>query len=313
MGGKKTEILRYTTDDGNTIELPAALIIGDTEGPEGVITAGIHGKEYCSIYSALKLFCELSPADIRGSLKIITICDTASFESGEGCLSPIDSLNLDRCFPGKLKGSYSEVLAARIFDEIKGADFHIDIHTGSSEEQTDSFAIYHRGRNPERNDKSHEIAYYAGQPNIVITEAEGRWADAGTCYSNTYEKIGIPSALLVYGLQGTNEAECIERSSQSISNVLRRFGLLKGPVKPVGRPQIFESMQEVHAKNKGLLYRSVSVGENVRRGQLIGVLADYFGKPVEKILSPLNGKVLFMTKNPAVLEDGFIAAIGIGK
>ena len=313
MGGKKADILNFTTADGKNIDLPVGLIIGDAPGPEAVITAGIHGKEYCSIYAAQKLFCELSPSDIKGSLKIITVCDTATFETGESNSSPIDDLNLDRCFPGKLKGSYSFVLAARIFDEIKGADFHIDLHTSSSAEHTDSFALYHRGRCAQRNDKAHEIAYYSGEPNIVITEAEGRWQDGGTCYSNVYEMIGIPSTMLIYSVHGSDEAECISRCAGGITNVLRRFGLLKGAPAPVGRPQIYESMVEVRAHSKGVLYRSVTVGDVVRRGQLIGILADYFGKPLEKILSPINGKVMFMTRSPAIPKDGFVAAIGIGK
>lgn len=313
MGGKKADVLHFTTAENKVIDLPTGLIIGDSPGPEVVITAGIHGKEYCSIYAAQKLFCELTPADIKGSLKIITVCDTASFESGESNASPIDELNLDRCFPGKLKGSYSFVLAARIFDEIKGADFHIDLHTGSSAEHTASFALYHRGRNAQRNDRSHEIAYYSGEPNIVITETEGRWQDGGTCYSNVYELIGIPSAMLIYGLHAMDEAKCISHCVSSVTNVLRRFEMLKGVPAPVGRPLIYESLAEVHTQAKGILYRSVTVGDTVKRGQMIGMLADYFGKPVEKVLSPINGKVLFMTRSPAIAENGFVAAIGIGK
>ena len=81
MGGKKTELLQFQTEDGRKIELPVALVIGDVEGPDAVVTAGIHGGEYCGVLAAIKLFRELSPADIKGSVKIITVCDTAAFES----------------------------------------------------------------------------------------------------------------------------------------------------------------------------------------------------------------------------------------
>ena len=46
MGGKKTEILHFDIGDGKSINLPVAVVTGDAEGPDAVVTAGIHGGEY---------------------------------------------------------------------------------------------------------------------------------------------------------------------------------------------------------------------------------------------------------------------------
>lgn len=46
MGGKKTELLQFQTEEGRKFELPVALVIGDAEGPDAVVTAGIHGGEF---------------------------------------------------------------------------------------------------------------------------------------------------------------------------------------------------------------------------------------------------------------------------
>ena len=81
MGGKKTEIVHFDIEDGRSIDLPVALVTGDSEGPDAVITAGIHGGEYGGIFAAIRLFRELSPSDIKGSVKFITVCDTAAFET----------------------------------------------------------------------------------------------------------------------------------------------------------------------------------------------------------------------------------------
>lgn len=311
MGGKKTELLQFQTEDGRKIELPVALVIGDVKGPDAVVTAGIHGGEYCGVLAAIKLFRELSPADIKGSVKIITVCDTAAFESRNVSFSPLDKNNLNRSFPGKAKGSYNGVLAAKIFDEIKGADYHMDLHCGEVLERSAPFAIYHRGRKGELNDRSHEMAYYYGLPNIMITETEGRWSDKGTCYASVYENIGIPSALFQTGGLGIASADSVNTHTEGIKNVLRRFGTLRGNVQPVGRPQIFENMEMVYAKSRGIHYRRVSVGDMVRRGQMIGLLTDYFGTPTEKVLAPIDGKVLFMSESAAMTEKDFVAAVGV--
>ena len=291
MGGKKTEILQFPTDGGQTIELPVGLIIGDEPGPEAVITAGIHAGEFCSELAAIKLLHELTPADVKGSVKIITMCN--------------------RCFPGQIKGNYNDVLAAKIFDEIKGADYHIDLHGSGAQERSVPFAAYHRGRRGELNDRSHEMAYYFGMPNIMITETEGRWSDKGCCYSSVYENIGIPSVLFQTGGLTAASAEAVKIHIDGVKNVMRRLGSLRGNQQPVGRPQIFENMEKVRASKRGIYYRRVRVGDMVKRGQMIWLLTDYFGTVIEKFIAPVTGKVLYMTESSSLQEKGFVAAIGV--
>ena len=311
MGGKKTEILQFPTDGGQTIELPVGLIIGDEPGPEAVITAGIHAGEFCSELAAIKLLHELTPADVKGSVKIITMCNTAAFETG--AFTPVfaDENNLNRCFPGQIKGNYNDVLAAKIFDEIKGADYHIDLPGSGAQERSVPFAAYHRGRRGELNDRSHEMAYYFGMPNIMITETEGRWSDKGCCYSSVYENIGIPSVLFQTGGLNAASAEAVRIHIDGVKNVMRRLGSLRGNQQPVGRPQIFENMEKVRASKRGIYYRRVRVGDMVKRGQMIGLLTDYFGTVIEKFIAPVTGKVLYMTESSSLQEKGFVAAIGV--
>lgn len=310
MGGKKTEILRFESGDGHAINIPVAVVVGETGGPDAVITSGIHGGEYGSIFAALKLFRELSPADVKGSVKFITVCDMSVIEGRRTHLSA-DGENLNRSFPGRTGGGYAQALAAKIIDEIKGADYHMDLHCCQPLCSSVPLCTYHRGRSGALNDGSHEIAYYYGLPNIVITESEGRWQDKGTCYASVYENIGIPSALVQTGTPCANDDENTLRHIAGMKNVLRRFGTLKGATAAVGRPQIYENMEWVYAKNSGLYRRVASAGDKVRRGQMIGYVMDCFGTPVEKILSPINGRVLFQTENSSVAKHGFVASVGV--
>ena len=193
--------------------------------------------------------------------------------------------------------------------EIKGADYHIDLHSALPTCTSVPFSTYHRGRSGALNDGSHEIAYYYGIPNIVITETEGRWQDKGTCYASVYENIGIPSALVQTGT--ATGSENVRRHIAGLMNVLRRFGTLKGSTAAVGRPQIYESMEWIYAKRSGLYTAAAAVGDKVRRGQMIGFIADCFGTPVEKILSPINGRLLAQVDNAAVGKNGYVASVGV--
>lgn len=308
MGGKKTEILHFDIGDGKSINLPVAVLTGDAEGPDAVVTAGIHGGEYGGIFAAIRLFRELSPADIKGSVKFITVCDTAAFET-RGSFLTAEGDNLNRCFPGRLGDGYAQSLAAKILDEIKGADYHMDLHSALPTCASLPLSTYHRGRSGALNDGSHEIAYYYGIPNIVITETEGRWKDKGTCYASVYENVGIPSALVQTGT--ATSSENIRRHIAGIMNVLRRFGTLKGAAAAVGRPQIYESMEWVYTKRAGLYTAAAAVGDKVRRGQMIGFVADCFGTPVEKIISPINGRLLSHIDSSAVGRNCRVASIGV--
>lgn len=310
MGGKKTKVLHFDACEDRSIELPVAVVTGDAPGPSAVITAGLHGGEYDGIFAAISLFRELSPFDVKGSVKFITVCDTALFETRRGCLTA-DGEDLNRCFPGRAGGSYGQVLAAKIFDEIKGADYHIDLHSTLPKRLSVPVAAYHRGRKGELNDMSHEIAYYYGLPHIVITDTESRWPDKGTFYASVYENIGIPSALVRTGSEASDVNK--RRHVAGITNVLRRFGTLKGSALSVGRPQIYEGMEWLYAKHAGLYVHATEIDEKVRRGQMIGYVADFFGAPVEKILSPINGRILCQAENSAVGEGGFVACVAISR
>jgi predicted deacylase len=57
-------------------------------------------------------------------------------------------------------------------------------------------------------------------------------------------------------------------------------------------------------------YPKVAAGDQVKKGEEIGRVGDLFGDTLEKIVSPVDGVVLFLTINPSVLENGLLMGIG---
>ena len=57
-------------------------------------------------------------------------------------------------------------------------------------------------------------------------------------------------------------------------------------------------------------YSKVVAGDLVKKGEQIGTIGDLFGDTLEKIISPVDGVVLFLTINPSVLENGLLMGIG---
>ena len=82
----------------------------------------------------LRRFVEQVEADsLRGSILIIPVENPPAFESGTRN-TPIDMLNLNRCFPGKPEGFITEkmthVMSQKFFPNV---DYLIDLHAGTAD------------------------------------------------------------------------------------------------------------------------------------------------------------------------------------
>ena len=75
-------------------------------------------------------------------------------------------------------------------------------------------------------------------------------------------------------------------------------------------PTILTKFEWLYAKHEGMWYPKVGPGDLVKKEQEVGTIGDLFGDTLEKIVSPANGVILFLTINPSVLEKGLLMGIG---
>src|SRR5439155_15970028 len=73
---------------------------------------------------------------------------------------------------------------------------------------------------------------------------------------------------------------------------------------------ILTKFEWLYAKHEGMWYPKVGPGDLVKKAQEIGTIGDLFGDTLEKIISSVNGVILFLTINPSVLEKGLLMGIG---
>ena len=78
-------------------------------------------------------------------------------------------------------------------------------------------------------------------------------------------------------------------------------------------PTVLTKFEWVYTKSAGMWYAKVVPGDVVKEGEQIGTVGDLFGDTLEKIISPVNGVILFLTINPSVLENGLLMGIGAGE
>jgi predicted deacylase len=308
MSCKKTEWLKFSSDQ-EEIAFPLATIEGTKPGPTVTITAGIHGCEYPGIASAIRLFKELTPETVAGKIQIVTISSLKAFESRSMFVCPVDGKNPNRVFPGDKNGSYTQVLAYHLFNDVilKG-DYYLDLHGGDMVEALVPFAMYHKSGNDKIDQKSLEIAKYYGLKNVVSTTWPDSKANSGTTYDNASEH-GIPGALVEAGSIGQLDEESVNLHMKGLYNVLRYLGCLEGePVIPTDQT-IYDELVWVYTPKKGIFYTKVNVGDEISKSQCVGTIEDYFGNQIEEIQSPTDGKVLCLTSSPAVKDNGLLMEV----
>lgn len=307
---KKTELLEFFTPDGKSIRFPVASVKGTRPGPHVVITAGVHGAEYPGIVSAIRIFQELEPDIVHGTVTIVTISSLEAFENRSMFICPLDGKNPNRFFPGRNDGTYTDVMVNCLFEQIiSKADYHLDLHGGDMVEKLEPFSLYHTGAGKEVDEKSRELALYYGLPNLISTSTAGTWPDAGANYANSAEH-GIPAIITEVGGIGQLEMADVETHLKGIRNVLRHVGVLEEPAEePIGIVE-YQNFVWLYTPVKGIFYCDIQVGSKLKKDQIVGHMEDYFGTTLMDIKAPVDGKVLFLTTSPAMKENGLLMGIG---
>jgi hypothetical protein len=285
------------------LEHPAFEAHGARSGPRLSLIAGVHGCEYSSIAAVTRFMNELDTGELSGTVTAVPVVSIESFRQRSPFVVPVDGKNLNRCFPGSYEGSYTDVLARSIFDElIAPADVLVDLHGGDLVEGLEPFTIYQASPVEER---AREIAVAFGLPYVFRQEN----APGMTCTAAA--EAGVPAILAEAGGRGQLEADVVTTLVQGMGNVLRQLGMLPGgPSPPHPDLRTVGSSTWLRSRHEGWWDAAVAAGDEVSAGELLGSVRDLWGDELEQIDSPVDGVVLFLTTSPAVQADGLLLGIG---
>jgi len=313
---------------------PVISVTGAKPGPVLFVNAGVHGGEYPAIEAVIRLGKTLDPKKISGTVILMPVLSLPSFRSRTPFVCPIDNVNPNRVFPGDAKGSYSEQMTHALINEfVVHADAYIDLHGGDIPEALVSFVICRAGDNAVSK-KSKQMAMAFGLPYVLTVSKPVQPSKGLSSYAGAAEK-GIPAILAEAGGVGQLQAEAVEMLVTGVVRVMKRLNMLPedGRSEMEDRkkktahsavattpssellasdtePQVLSRFEWLYTKNAGMWYPKIAPGDAVKKGKQIGTVGDLFGETLEKIVSPVDGVVLFLTINPSVLENGLLMGIG---
>ncbi len=277
---------------------------GEHDGPRLALLAGVHGAEYPAIAAVRTFMRELDTNALAGSILAVPIVSPSSFRARSAFVVPEDGRNLNRAFPGRADGSFTDALADHIFQTfIAGSDLLIDLHGGDLFEALEPFTIYQDS--PQR-ETAHRLACAFNFP-YVIREQGG---DLRGMTSAAAADAGIPAIVAEAGGCGLLEPVAVRRHLDGLRNALRAAGMLDEPlVAPATDQRLAADFRWLRCRVEGWWQPEIEVGAMVSCGQRLGAILDPFGDELERIHAPLSGAVAFLTTSPAVGQDGLLLAI----
>lgn len=273
----------------------SVLVVNGAEpGPTLCLTAAIHGDEINGIETVRRVVYNLNADTLRGAVVGVPIVNLQGFHRSSRYL--IDRRDLNRHFPGDANGSSAARIARSFFDEIvTHCDAVVDLHTGS----------FYRTNLPQlRGDLSNPkvVEMTRGFGSTVVLHSRGAEGTLRRAAVNA----GIPAVTLEAGAPMVLDEKSVNHSVKGIRTLLNQLDMVS-KFRLWGDPEpVYYNSTWQRATTGGIIFSDVSLGQNVRVGDLLGTVTNPITNVRREIRSEHNGRVLGMAMNQ-VVQPGFAA------
>ncbi|NNE33894.1 MAG: succinylglutamate desuccinylase, partial [Rhodothermales bacterium] len=199
--------------------------------------------------------------------------------------------NLNRMFPGNKDGSYTEQLASVLLEQfLSRADAYIDLHSGDLVEALHPFSSYGVTGIDKVDGVAEQMARAFGFETIIRFSAK----DRGSMTHVAAALRGVPSLLAEVGGQGVWRENDVTRFTRGIHSVMSALGMIDRSDETTVEIRTYNRFDWHFADDDGLWYPSVSVGDEIAKGQQVGEVRDVFGAPIQQVVAGDDGLNVFM-------------------
>jgi predicted deacylase len=279
------------------IDLPIFIKRAKEEGPVVLISGGIHGDEINGIVSVRRLLEEEVINPIKGTIIFIPLVNIYGFLSNSRTFP--DGRDLNRSFPGSKKGSLASQIAFILSNEIIPIiDYGIDFHTGGR-----MLSNFPQIRVDYKDKKGVELAQAFGTHFILNSPHIEK-----SFRKEAYKK---RKHILVYegGESMRLDEYAMEEAIMGTKRMLMYLGMIEGKLDSRSTIMVKESSW-VRAKVSGIFTSSVSLGNEVKQGQVLAKISDPYGQSKIPIKATHNGFVVGLNNNPVVNAGDALVHVG---
>lgn len=287
---------------GLPIRIPLMIAKGNEEGKKVGITAAVHGNELNGIPVIQRLFKEIDPSNLKGTVIGVPIVNVPSFLRKKRRF--LDGVDLNHIMSGKEDGNVSQVYAWRIVNRlVKHFDYLLDLHTASNG-RINSYYI--------RADMSDETVRKMAQlqnAQIIVHNPPSDGTLRGTA-----DELDIPAITLEVGNPNLFQKGMVRDGLTGIHNLLGHLGMTDSEVEEISDETVIcKKSFWIYSDVGGLISVHPNVTDLVKKGDIIATVRNIFGDVVKEYFAPANGIVIGKSVSPVNQTGGRILHLGIVK
>jgi predicted deacylase len=284
------------------------MVVKRGNGPTWLLTGANHGDEYEGPLALMALARNLPLEKLNGRVIIIPGLNMPAYRAGTR-VSPIDQVNLNRAFPGDRDGTPTMILAHYVETVLMPlADYAMDFHSGgSSLDYLPSMFVSASPPPPAKGQVPLDRLVTAfGGPRLVT----GGMVSDPRIIASAARRNGVTFLFGEFGGAAQVNREGLAIVKNGIAGLLDATGVLprSGPTpapRPTRRLTIDPKSHFIYAPCGGIFEPAFSLGDEVRAGQIAGVIHD----PIDPWKAPtevaFNGSGLAIcTRTFALCEAG---------
>jgi hypothetical protein len=255
------------------------------------VSAAVHGDEINGVEIIRRLLEHRNLHELRGTLLAVPLVNPYGFIQRSRYLP--DRRDLNRAFPGSLKGSLAGRLAYHFMQDIANrCDFGVDLHTGSNF-RTNLAQV----RADLENERTRELAMAFGAPLIIDSPLrEGSLREAVSL-------LGKPVLVFEGGEALYFNESAIRTGLRGIMRLMRYTGMLP-PRRKRSRfePIVAHKSSWVRAPMSGIFSSAANLGSVVEKNALLGTVRAPLGDASAEVHAPFSGIVIGRLNLPLAYE-----------
>lgn len=265
------------------------------------IVTGVHGDELEGQYVCFELIrrIEAEKEKLAGIVDIYPAMNPLGIDSITRGIPAFD-LDMNRIFPGNSDGNMTEFLAAEIVNDLSGSDLVVDIHASN---------IYLTEIPQIRINELHEneLVPLAKKANVDFVWVHGASTVLQSTLAYSLNSTGTPCLVVEMGVGMRITGEYGDQMVDGIFSLMKELGIWTGDALESRQPIISRDPQDVsylNARVGGLFIQKVRHWQELKKGELIGLIVDPLsGKVLDEVTSPVDG-ILFTIREYPVVDEG---------
>ncbi len=272
------------------------------------IVTGIHGDELEGQYICYELIRRINANihQLQGVIDIYPSLNPLGMDSITRGIPTFD-LDMNRCFPGKLDGDMAEFAAAKIVEDILGAELCVDLHSSN---------IFLREIPQVRmiEENAAMLLPYAKLLNLDFVWVHASATVQNATLAHTLNTNSVPTIAVEMGAGMRITKQYGEQITEGIFCLLKETGMWNGdvitPKTPIISSEGHREVTIVHADAAGIFLPAVEHWKGIKQGDVIGDIVNTLTGNIEQhIIAPCDGMVFTLREYPVVNCGSLIVRI----